>query len=476
MALPLWASQVWQRQPDVQALISARNAQDARTQQAIFAGLEMQMKQQELAAQQRQFQESMALKQQQEKNAMQTKAWEMEMAQKRLDQQALVDAANIAHYNAMTAKYNREAQPPPPINAQPYPSMPGGAGTETSSQGAPVDYTSVPVDAGVSALNDVNQQMLGAQAGLTGLEAGLTGLEAGISGELSKAVEGATAPTSQEGPNPLLPPAPSQNSPERIDLSKLDEDQKFRLGLPVGQLVNLGNNTYGQRLPGNQFRIGEANSKGGIEFHPAQDIVPKATQTNEDKLALLDAKTARALVGKKATLAAVLGTKPKAVQDQVSRFTSPLLNGDTDFDVTKIVNAINDVESNAKYAAKLIADAEKYGTAQQKSAVSSTLREMDLVIRAHEGRFDPIDKEMAAREQKAYEEEIKPLKEKRATLRSLLDEKLESITGKPMSNKPAAAPSTGTPSSNIGKLREQEGIDAAAAKTSYLKSLFKTAK
>ena len=153
------------------------------------------------------------------------------MAQKRLDQQALVDAANIAHYNAMTAKYNREAQPPPPINAQPYPSMPGGAGTETSSQGAPVDYTSVPVDAGVSALNDVNQQMLGAQAGLTGLEAGLTGLEAGISGELSKAVEGATAPTSQEGPNPLLPPAPSQNSPERIDLSKLDEDQKFRLGL-----------------------------------------------------------------------------------------------------------------------------------------------------------------------------------------------------------------------------------------------------
>ena len=472
MALPLWASQVWQRQPDVQALISARNAQDARTQQAIFAGLEMQMKQQELAAQQRQFQESMAFKQQQEKNAMQTKAWEMEMEQKRMDQQALVDAANIAHYSAMTAKYNREAQPPPPINAQPYPSMPGGAGTETSSQGAPVDYTSVLVDAGVSALKDANQQILGAQAGLTGLEDG-------ISGELSKAVEGATAPAPQEGPNPLLPPAPSPNSPERIDLSKLDEDQKFRLGLPVGQLVNLGNNTYGQRLPGNQFRIGEANSKGSIEFHPAQDIVPKATQTNEDKLALMDAKAARALVGKKTTLAAVLGTKPKAVQDQVSRFTSPLLNGDTDFDVTKIISAVNDVERNASEATKLIVDAKKYGTAQQKSAVSSTLREMDLVSKAHEGRFNPIDKEMAAREQKAYEEEIKPLKEKLVTLRSSLDEELESITGKPAAA-PAqplpAAPSTGTPSSNIGKLREQEGIDAAAAKTSYLKSLFKTAK
>ena len=88
---------------------------------------------------------------------------------------------------------------------------------------------------------------------------------------------------------------------------------------------------------------------------------------------------------------------------------------------------------------------------------------------------------MSAREQKAYDDEIKPLKEKLGALRSLLDEKLESISGKPMSGKtaepvPPPLPPTGAPSSNIGKLREQEGIDAAAAKTSYLKSLFKTAK
>ena len=468
MALPIWASQVWQHQPDVQALISAKNAQDARTQQAIFAGLEMQMKQQELAAQQRQFQESMALKQQQEKNAMQTKAWEMEMAQKRADQQSLVDAANIEHYKAMTAKYNREAQPPPPINAEPYPTMPGGTGTETSTQGASPDYVSIPADAGISALNDANQQMLGAQAGLAGLEAG-------IGSELDKAVTEAATPSEATAPNPLLPPiAPTA---AKIDRENLTDDQKFRLGLPVGKLVGLGNNTFGQRLPGDQFRLGEGDGKGGINFHPAQDIIPKATQTNEDKLAFVDAKAARSLAGKKNTLSTVFATQPDFVRSKMQNQFNALMNGDVDFDVAKVIGAMSDIQRNYNDASKLITTAEKYGTAQQKSAVSSTLREMDLVSKAHEGRFNNLDPDMASREQKAYDEEIKPLKEKLGVLKSALDEKLESITGKPLS-KPAeteGSANTFTPSSGFGDLRVQEATESAKAKNSYLKSLFKTA-
>lgn len=514
MALPLWASQVWQRQPDVQALISARSAQDARTQQAIFAGLEMQMKQQELASQQRQFQEGMAFKQEQEKNAMQTKAWEMEMAQKRMDQKALVDAANIARYNAMTANYNRQNQPAqpiqPPVSNWPTASNPDSTITKVAQPETFTPTVSNPTDLNSGSPPSAEDVLAGANPQFT-IQGGLqpTGMaRESIAGETPYTPIPALMNPAPLQPIPQPPTvfAPINQKPELTDAaigfntltgnSNVPNAKQGQPGNPTDllslpenvPLVNAGG-LMTMRLPGNKISYSEidTNKDGTYKLDASgnyvpknwsvpQDIVPKTTQTNEDKLALLDAKTARALAGKKTTLATVLGTKPKAVQDQVARIVSPLLNGDSDFDVTKIVNAINDVESNAKDASKLIVDAEKYGTAQQKSAVSSTLREMDLVSKAHEGRFNTPDKEMSAREQKAYDDEIMPLKEKLGALRSSLDEKLESITGKPMSNKPAAAPSTSTPSSNLGKLREQEGIDAAAAKTSYLKSLFKTAK
>lgn len=325
MALPLWASQVWQRQPDVQALISARSAQDARTQQAIFAGLEMQMKQQELASQQRQFQEGMAFKQEQEKNAMQTKAWEMEMAQKRMDQKALVDAANIARYNAMTANYNRQHQPatvPPPVADTPLPTT---ASTAQDSKVQEVPFIPTP-----SNPVDLNSGMPVTPEGILAEANPQYTIQGGLqpTGVARESVAGETP----YSPIPsLMNPAPFQPisqpptvftpmqeaQPEQTEAARgfnaltgnaniqppqmtTSDRAKLLQSLTPDQIYyeNGGKtatrtNKFGQWQTGEQMfdkktglpMIDNSTGDRVFKWSQPQDIVPKATQTNEDKLA-----------------------------------------------------------------------------------------------------------------------------------------------------------------------------------------------